>query len=316
MRVLSIICSCVFAVCAGAAHTQTFPTKPLKLIVPFPPGGATDIIARSLGQAMTESIGQPVVVENRPGPVGSELLAKSPADGYTIGLAGSSTCVLEPLLYKRSYDPLTDFAPVGLVATTNLVVLVNPQSSMRSINELLAWLRARPGQANFASFGSGSIGHLAGELLKSMAGVDMLHVPYKGGAPAQADLMAGHVDLMFSDMSGMTYVKSGKLRALAVTGAKRASSFPDTPTVAEAGVPGYEVGGWFAMYAPAGTPKVLVERINSDLGKALGRADVRNRLIGLALEPATSTPEDLAGLMRRDLEKWQKVITQAKIKVD
>src|SRR5688572_10208496 len=312
-------CVVSLALAAGAAFAQPFPSGPVKLIVPYPPGGATDIIGRALAQAMSESLGQPVVVDNRPGAngaVGSDIVAKSAPDGYTIGLGGSSTHVLNPLLYKLAYDPVKDFAPLGIVATTNFVILVNPQSPARTLQELLVSLKANPGKASYASFGNASAGHLAGELFKSMAGIDMVHVPYKGAAPAQTDLMAGHIGLMFSDMSGMPLVKSGKLRALAMTGGRRSSTFPDIPTVAEAGVPGYEVGGWFAVYAPAGTPAPIVERLNRELTRALAVNDLRERLIGLGLEPAPGTPRELATRMQKDRETWQKVIVEANIKVE
>ena len=318
---LRFLTLCVFslALAASAAFAQSFPSGPVKLIVPYPPGGATDIIGRAIAQAMTESLGQPVVVDNRPGAngaVGSDVVAKSAPDGYTIGLGGSSTHVLNPLLYKLAYDPVKEFAPLGIVATTNFVILVNPQSPTRTLQDLLAWLRANPGKASYASFGNASAGHLAGELFKSLAGVDMVHVPYKGAAPAQTDLMAGHIALMFSDMSGMPHVQSGKLRALAMTGGKRSNSFPDIPTVAEAGVPGYEVGGWFAVYAPAGTPGPIVERLNRELIKALSANDVRERLVGLGLEPAPGAPRELAARMQKDRETWQRVIVESKIKVE
>ena len=309
----------VLLVSASTAFAQSFPSRPVKLIVPYPPGGATDIIGRTLAQSMSASLGQPVVVDNRPGAngaVGSEVVARSAPDGYTVGLAGSSTHVLNPLLYKLSYDPVKDFAPLGLLATTNFVILVNPQSPATTLRELVDWLKANPGKASYASFGNASAGHLAGELFKATAGVDMVHVPYKGAAPAQTDLMAGHVALMFSDMSGMPHVRSGKLRALAMTGGKRSSSFPEIPTVAEAGVPGYEVGGWFAVYAPASTPGPILERLNRELTKALTANDVRERLVGLGLEPAPSTPRELAARMQKDRETWQKVISDAKIKVE
>jgi len=300
-------------------NAQTFPSKPLKFIVPYPPGGGTDILGRALGQVMGESMGQTIIVENRPGAngaLGSDIVAKSAPDGYTVGFAGSSTHVLNPLLYKLNYDPVKDFTPVTTVATTSFVIIVKPDSELKSLGNLLAQARANPGKLSYGSFGNASAGHLAGEMFKYTAKVDMVHIPYKGSAPGQLDVMGGAIPLMFSDMSAMPHVKSGKLRALAVTGSKRLAAYPEIPTVAEAGVPGYDAQGWFAVYAPAGVPRPVLDRLNAEFVKALSRPDIRERLVSLGLEPATTTPEGLAALMRADREKWVKLIAQAGIKAE
>ena len=320
----SIACGLLSCLLAGAVLAQPFPSRPLKLVVPYPPGGITDTLGRTLAQALTEALGQPLVVDNRPGAggaLGAEAVARAAADGYTLVLGASSTHVLNPLLYKLTYDPVKDFTPVGVIAATPLVLVVGPQLPATSVGELLAWLKARPGQANFGSYGNASASHLAGEMFKSMAGVDMVHVPYKGAAPAQADLMAGQISLMFSDMSAMPHVKSGRLRALAVTSAKRIGSFPELPTVAEAapaaaGLGGYEVTGWFALYLPAGAPRAVVDRLSTVMMAAVAGSELRGRLASLGLEPGASTPEALAALMRAERDKWQKVIADAKIRVE
>jgi len=307
---------------AGVAQAQAYPNKPLRFVVPYPPGGGTDILGRLLGQVIGESVGQAIIVENRPGAngaVGSDWVAKQAPDGYTVGFAGSSTHVLNPMLYKLNYDPVKDFTPVSTVAMTSLVIVVNPTSTShgyKTLSELLAYARANPGKLSYGSFGNASAGHLAGEMFKYMAKVDMVHVPYKGSAPGQADVMAGVIPLMFSDMSGMPHVKSGRLRALAVTGDKRLSSYPEIPTAAEAGVPGYDVRGWFAVYGPAGMPRPVLERINAEFVKALARPEVRERLLSLGLESSSSSPEGLAERMRNDHEKWSRLIAQAGIKAE
>jgi len=319
-----VTASLLTCVLATTALAQPFPARPIKLVVPYPPGGVTDILGRTLAQALGDPLGQPITVDNRPGAggaLGADAVARSAADGYTLLLGASSTHVLNPLLYKLAYDPVKDFAPVGLIAATPLVLVVGAQVPATSVAELLAWLKARPGQANYGSYGNASASHLAGELFKALAGVDMVHVPYKGSAPAQADIMAGVISLMFSDMSAMQHAKTGRLRALAITSAGRANSFPEVPTLAEAappgaGLAGFEVAGWFALYAPAATPKAVVDRLSQVLGAALGVGETRNRIAGLGLEPGTSTPEVLAALMQRERIKWQKLITDAKIKVE
>jgi tripartite-type tricarboxylate transporter receptor subunit TctC len=316
---MKVLIGIVFALVTGLIHAQAFPNKPLRFIVPYPPGGGTDILGRALGQIIGESVGQPVIVENRPGAngaVGSDIVAKSAADGYTVGFAGSSTHVLNPLLYKLNYDPVTDFTPITTVATTAFVIIVKPDSELKSLGNLLAQARANPGKLSYGSFGNASAGHLAAEMFKYTAKVDMVHVPYKGSAPGQMDVMGGVIPLMFSDMSAMPHVKSGKLRALAVTGPKRLAAYPDIPTVAEAGVPGYDAQGWFAVYAPAGVPRPVLDRLNAEFVKALANPGLRERLTGLGLEPSTTTPEGLAALMRADREKWVKLIAEAKIKAE
>ncbi len=315
----------VAAALIGAnACAQAFPNKPIRLVVPFPPGGGSDVAARVLAPKMSELLGQTIVVDNRSGAsgaLGADAVAKSAADGYTVLFGTSTTHLLNPLLYKLAYDPVKDFTPVGLVAVTPLVLVIGPQVPAANVGELLAWLKARPGQANFGSYGNASTSHLAGELFKSMTGVDMVHVPYKGAAPGHLDLMAGQISLMFSDMSAMPLVKSGKLRALAMTSAKRMSSYPEVPTIAEsapaqAGLGNYDVAGWFALYTPAGTPQAALDRLSAVLTAAIGGAELRARLESLGLDPRTSTPEGLAALMRTEREKWQNVIAAAKIKVD
>ena len=303
---MRILVGFVFAFLAGLVHAQAFPNKPLKFIVPYPPGGGTDILGRALGQLIGESVGQLVIIENRPGAngaVGSDVVAKSPADGYTVGFAGSSTHVLNPLLYKLNYDPVTDFTPITTVATTAFVIIVKPDSELKSLGNLLGATR-QPGKLSYGSFGNASAGHLAAEMFKYTAKVDMVHVPYKGSAPGQMDVMGGVIPLMFSDMSAMPHVKSGKLRALAVTGGKRLASYPEIPTVAESGVPGYDVQGWFAVYGPAGLPRPVLDRLNAEFVKALSGANCA-RAGGPRLKPATTTPEGLAALMRRTARKGQ-----------
>ena len=302
------------------AKAQNFPSKPMKLVVPYPPGGVTDILGRALGQFIGDQLGQPVIVDNRPGAggaIGTEVIAKSAPDGYTFGLGASSTHVLNPLLYKLNYDPVKDFAPIGLVAATPLVMVVNPQTPVSNVAELLAWIKARPGKVSYGSYGNASLAHLAGELFKSMTQADMEHVPYKGSAPLQLDVMSNQLSLGISDMSATPFIKSGKLKPLGLTAAKRVGAFPEIPAIAETpGLAGFEATGWFALYTSAGTPRPIVEKLNATLSAAVNGADLRGRLTAMGLEPATSTPEGLASFQRSEREKWQKVIAEAKIKVE
>jgi tripartite-type tricarboxylate transporter receptor subunit TctC len=290
------------------------------MIVAFPPGGSTDVLGRILGAKLTESWGQQVVIDNRPGAgtnIGTELAAKSPADGYTLFMC-TFTCAINPNLYsKLNYDLLRDFAPVSLVASVPLIVLVHPALPVQSIKELIALAKAKPGGLQYASFGNGTAAHLATELFKSMAGVDMLHVPYKGAAPAMTDLLGGQVNLMFeSILTGMPHVRSGRLRALAVTSAKRLPRVPEMPTVAEAGVPGYEVDPWFGLVVPAGTPATIVARLNREVVRILQIPDVQERVESTGAFVVGSSAGQLGEHMKTEVAKWGKVIRAIGLRAD
>ncbi len=303
---------------ANLAGAQAYPSKPIRFIVPYPPGAVTDVVARVVGQAMSESMSQVVIIENKPGAngiIGTEALANSAPDGYTISFGGPSTHVVGPIVQKVPYDPVKDFAPIGLMGRMTLLLVVHPSIPAQSVADLIRWLKDNPGKANFGSWGNVSPAHLGGELFKSMTGVDMLHVPYKGGALAQTELMTGHLSLLFSDVTVIPHVRSGKVRAVAVTGARRSSLFPDLPTVAET-LPGFEVGSWFAVFARSGTPQAVVNRLSAELSKAVSGDAVTRRLLSLSLEPAISSPEEVAALMRSERERWTKVISEAKIKLE
>ena len=301
-------------------NAQTFPSKPMRLVVPYPPGGVTDILGRALGQYIGDQLGQPVIIDNKPGAggaIGTEAIAKSPPDGYTFGLGASSTHVLNPLLYKLSYDPVKDFSPIGMATAVPLVMVVNPQSPISSVSELIAWIKANPGKASYGSYGNASLAHLTGELFKTITKVDMTHVPYKGSAPLQLDVMSNQLTLGISDMSATPFINSGKLKALGLTGPKRVAAFPNVPAIAETpGLAGFEATGWFALYGPAGIPKPLVDRLNAVLTAAINSADLKAKLVAMGLEPATSTPDGLASFQRSENVKWQKVVADSKIKVE
>jgi tripartite-type tricarboxylate transporter receptor subunit TctC len=299
---------------AGAAQTAvSFPLKPVRFVVGFPPGGPSDILARALAQKLAELWGQQVVVENHPGAGGNiaaEFVAKSAADGHTWLLGNNSILATNASLYRRlGYDPVKDFAPVTLVAVQPNILVVNPAVPAGSVRELVALAQSRPGQLNYASSGAGAAAHLAGELFKAMAGVDIVHVPYKGAQPALTDLIAGHAQLMFAtSASVMPYIKSGRLRALAVTTAQRSASVPDLPTVAEAGVPGFEAITWHGVVVPAATPAAVVARINRDIIQVLGAPDLRDRLASLGAEVAVGTPREFAEYIARETPKWAAVV--------
>ena len=305
---------------ATTALAQSFPSRSMKLVVPYPPGAVTDILGRLLGQHMGDNLGQPVIVDNRPGAgggIGTEAIAKAAPDGYTFGLGASSTHVLNPLLYKPNYDPIKDFTPIGLIASTPMVVVVHPEMQVASLSELLAWIKARPGRTSYGSYGNASMAHLTGELLKSMTGLDMVHVPYKGSAPLQVDVMSKQLTMGISDMSAMPHVKSGKLKALALSAPKRVAAFPDIPAIAEApGLAGFRATGWFGLYGPAGLPAQVQDRLVVALAAAVNTPELRNRITGLGLEMTPSTPDGLLALTRSEIEKWQKVIAGANIKVE
>ena len=295
----------------ATAIAQTYPSKPIRLIVPYAPGGGTDIIARIVGQKLGETWGRPVVIDNRAGAgstVGTALVVKSPADGYT-WVMSSISLAFDTTIYKDlPYDPVRDLAPVGLVATQPNILAVHPSLAVKSVSELLAQAKARPGAINYASAGSGSGPHLATELLKMLSGIDITHVAYKGTGPALNDLLGGQVQMMIAVMaSTLPHVASGKLRGLAVTGAARSPGAPDIPTVAESGVPNYEFNTWYGIQVPAGTPRAVVTQINAGVLRALQDPDVRARFAAGGLEPLGSTPDEFGAMVRAEIAKWKKV---------
>jgi tripartite-type tricarboxylate transporter receptor subunit TctC len=303
------------------AAADTYPTKPIKLVVPFPAGGATDIIARVVAQKAHEAWRQPVIVDNRPGAggnIGADLVAKSPADGYTLLMGTVGTHAINSSLYsKMPYDHLKDFQAVTLVATVPNVLVVHPSVPAKSVKDLIALAKAKPGQLNFASTGNGTSIHLCGELFKTMASVDIVHIPYKGSAPALTDLLGGQVNLMFDNLPpSMPHIKAGKLRPLAVTTAKRASALPDVPTMAEAGVPGFEAFAWFGLFAPAGAPKEIVAKWVAEVQKALKQPEVQEKLAGQGADPVGSTSEEYTAFVKAETTKWAAVVKKSGAKLD
>ena len=306
------------ALLAGSlpASAQPYPNRPLRIVVPFPPGGGTDIGTRIVAQKLQEAWGQAVIVENKPGAagiVGTELTAKSAPDGYTFMMGNIGTHAINVSLYKKlAYDPVKDFAPVSMVADLPLLLLVHPSVPANSVKELIVLAKSQPGKLNFSSSGAGGSMHVAAELFKSMTGVDMVHIPYKGGAPAVADLLSGQVALSFSTvLETIQHVKAGKVRALAVTNDHRSIALPDLPTIAEAGLPGYQSISWLALFAPAGTPKDIVNKVSAESVRILKLPDVKERLLAQGAEPIGSTPEQLAATLAADIAKYAKVIRES-----
>lgn len=325
-RLRTIRCIAPLIAAAGlynpAATAQGgYPNKPVRVVVPFAAGGTTDIVTRILAQRLTESWGQQLIVDNRPGAggnIGSEIVAKSPADGYTVLMATVATHGINASLYSKiPYDPVKDFAPVTLVASTPSVLMVTPSLPVTSVKDLVVLAKARPGQLNFGSPGNGSSHHLAGELFDSMTGVKMTHVPYKGTAAALIDVMAGQIQLTFDTLpSAMPYVKSRKLKALAVTSARRTRSLSELPTVSEAGVPGYEVTSWYGALAPAGTPTDVVNKLNTDFVRTIRIPEVTEKMIEAGAEPVANTPAQFATFIGEELRKWAKVVRDSGARVD
>jgi tripartite-type tricarboxylate transporter receptor subunit TctC len=306
------------AICTLPAHAQTFPAKPVRLVVPFAAGGSTDIIARTLGQKLNELWGQPVVVDNRAGGstvIGTDIVAKAPPDGHTLLVTPAPFTIVPSLSAKLPYDPQKDFEPVTLINTTPLVVVVHPGVPAKSIRELIALAKSKPGALNYGSSGSGGSNHLAGELFNAMAGVKMVHVPYKGNAPALTDLVGGHVDLVFNGLtSALPLIKSGKLRPLGVTSLKRASALPQTPTLDEQGLKGFQAVAWNGLTAPARTPREIISKLNTDVLKVIRSPELAERLKAEGSDPVGSTVEDYAAFLRDEIAKWRKVIQLANIK--
>lgn len=297
---------------------QNYPTRAVRLVVPSSPGGGTDISARILAPQLTQFLGQQVVVENRPGAgtmIGGDVVARAAPDGYTL-LMGISTLAINPAMYKKvPYDALKDLAPVSQAVSLSNVLVIHPSLPSRNLKEFIAFVKARPGQINFASAGRGTSPHLSMELFLVMAGLKMLHVPYKGSGPGVTDLIAGHVPSMMPNMlSAQPHIKSGRLRALGVTGSKRAPGADNIPTIAEAGVPGYEAVQWYGVLAPAATPRDIVSRLHAGVVRALQNPDVRQRLLNDGAEPVGSSPEEFTAYLRAETAKWAKVIQAAGIK--
>lgn len=309
-----------FAFCCANAAAQSYPSKPVRFIAAYPAGGPSDIVTRAVGKRMSEMMGQPVVVENRSGAGGHiavEGLVKSPPDGHTILLAGSFITIGPSLNAKLSYDPVRDLAPIGLIARSQYLLVVHPGVPARSVKDLIGLARTRPGQLNYGSSGVGAPPHLATELFKTMAKIHAVHVPYKGATPAITDLIGGHIDFYVGGISGLLpHAKSGKLRALAVTGARRSGELPAIPTIAEAALPGYEIVTWFGVVAPAETPKEIVSRLNGLLVKMIGEREMQAYLVAQGLEPATSTPDQFAQLIKTEIPKFARIVKAAGLKAE
>ncbi|MFD2300792.1 tripartite tricarboxylate transporter substrate binding protein [Paracidovorax citrulli] len=305
---------------AQQADAAAWPAKPVRWVVPFPPGGAMDVIARTLGERAGRTLGQPFVIENRPGAggnIGADAVAKSPADGYTIMITSIGMATNKALYARLSYDPVKDFAPVSLLAIVPNVLVVNANSPDRTVADVIAHAKREPGKLTYASAGNGTSIHLAGEVFASMAKLNLLHVPYKGSGPAMTDMLGGQVDLMFDSItSAAPHIQSGKLRALGVTSARRSATLPGVPTIAEAGVPGYEVSPWFAVFAPAGTPAPIVQKLNAALLDAMKQPETRARFDAIGAEPIGSTPAQLATHLDKEMARWGALIKDRNIRMD
>jgi tripartite-type tricarboxylate transporter receptor subunit TctC len=304
----------------GARAQGVYPAKPVRVVVPYPPGGPTDVLVRIVATRLTETLGQPFPIDNKPGAsgmIGAGEVARALPDGYTL-LGNASVHVINPSLYaKVTFDAIADFSPVTLLASVPLVLVVNNDLPVKSVRDLIAHARANPGKLNFASSGNAAAPHLAGESFRLATGAPMQHVPYKGSAPALTDLIGGQVQLMFDSMpSAMPHVKAGKLRPLAVTTAKRSAALPDLPTVAEAGVPGYDISTWYGLWAPRGTPREVVEKLATETAKVLRLPDVRERYAALGAEPVGNTPDEFAAYCRSELAKWARVVKESGARAD
>ncbi len=315
-----LLCTAL-AVALSPAQAQQYPTRPVRFVVPFAPGGSTDTLARTIGVKLADALGQQVVVDNRPGgngDIGMLIAAKAPPDGHTLLLGYIANLAIAPSLQaKMPYDPVTDYAPITQVATSPNVMTAHPSVQAKGLKELIALAKAKPGQVNFASTGVASVGHLTGELLNSLAGMKMTHVPYKGGGQAIIGLLSGDVQVMFSGFSAaMPHIKSGKVRTLAVTGARRSPALSEVPTIAEQGFPGVEATAWYGVLAPAGTPKPVVTRLHGDIVSILKQSDVTERLGALGFEIVGGTPEQLGAYIKSEIVKWAKVVKASGAKPD
>ena len=323
-RLAGLVAALVFTG-AAPALTDQWPTRPIRFVVPYPPGGPLDQVARALAEKLREPLGQPVVVENRPGAggnVGADLVAKAAPDGYSIVMGAVATHAINPYLYaKMPYDANRDFTPITRVATVPNVLVLNPQTAerlgIRSLRDLIAYARKNPGTLNYGSGGNGSAGHLAGELLEAQAGISMVHIPYGGAAPAQLGLLAGQTDLMFDNLASATpQIRAGKLQAFAVTTPQRSSFFPELPTVAESGLKDIDISTWFGVFAPAGTPRPIVDRLNIEFTRALSAPDIRERLGRMGAEPSPMSPEAFANFVRAEQAKYERIVKASGARIE
>ncbi len=320
LRALGLACLGLVLAQGFVCAQEAYPARPIRFILPFPPGGGTDILGRIISERLSASLGQPVVIENRGGAggnVGAEAAAKSAPDGYTIVLVAPSLAISPSLYSKLNYDPVKDFAPVSLVATVPNVMITHPSVPARTLAEFIALAKTKPGRMNFGSGGNGTSNHLAGELFNIVAGVKLVHVPYKGVNLAMNDVLSGEVQLVVIGVPAASpHIKAGKLRALALIAPRRSPAIPEVPTVAEAGLPGFEVTTWYGVLAPAGTPRPIVTRLNAELVRIMHAPELKERLAALATDPATGTPEEFADYIKREIEKWGEVVRQAGLKAD
>jgi tripartite-type tricarboxylate transporter receptor subunit TctC len=314
-----LIAGLVLAILCCAAAAQNYPAKTVRMVVGYPPGGPTDVLARIVSQKLTQSWGQQVIVDNRPGAsgmIGAEFTVRAAPDGYTLLMVPVTYAVTPSLFSKMTYDVEKDLAPVAQVAAAPFILVVHPTLPVKTVKDLIALARSRPGQLNFASASTGGMPHLAGELFNTMTGVKMVHIPYKGAAPATTDLISGQVTLMFNNMlSAMPQVKAGRLRAVAVTSLKRSAAAPELPTIAET-VPGYEANGWYGAFAPAATPKDIINRLNAEMNRIMKMPDVTQRLAGDGVEAVGTTPEQFGAYLKQEVAKWGKVVRASGAKAD
>ena len=321
-RVLSAAVLCIASLAARAALAADYPDKPIRLVVPFPAGGATDLMARTLGQKLAERLGQSVVIDNRAGAgggVGAEAVAAAAPDGYTLLFATMGSLTINPNLYKNlRYDPIKSFVPISLTHSTSNLLVVHPDIPARSVAELIELARSRPGQLTFASAGNGTTSHLSGELFKSLAKVELTHVPYKGSAPAMTDFLGGRISTMFDTTSNFVdYVKTGRLRPLGLTGSKRSPATPGVPTISEApGMAGYEMSLWLGLLAPAGTPQDIIAKLNRAIGAAMSGPEMARQMMDAGIEVRLSTPQEFSQRIRADLAKWSEVVKRSSIRLD
>jgi len=321
----SIACLALWTLFAGAAHAQSdlqsYPSRPVRWIVPFAPSGPTDLLSRAVADKLSQRMGQQFVVDNRPGAggnIGAEVVSKSAPDGYTLMIGHVGTHAINATLYpKIAFDPVRDFTPITLIATLPLALVVHPSMPARDVKELIAFAKAKPGQLNFASAGNGGPTHLTGELLKTSAAIDIVHVPYKGNAAALMDLIAGRVQMMFSNtLTSMPHVRAGKLRAIGISSPKRTPQAPELPTIAESGLPGFVAVPWYGVLGPADLPRPMVARLNAEIARAVALPDMQARFVTQGVDLQSSTPEQFAALIKSELVKWRKVVRDAGAKVD